>query len=49
MNPIRAIAIGIKVKTNRCRSRSEQKAITIEKPNAAAQGGMEYSWVLIAL
>ena len=41
--------IGIKVNRNRCFSLSEKYATIIEKPNAAAQGGTECSWVPIVL
>lgn len=43
-----AMAVGIKVKANRCLVRSENVAIIIENANAAAHGGIEYSCVRMA-
>lgn len=36
------------MKANRCLVRSENVAIIIENANAAAHGGIEYSWVWMA-
>lgn len=47
-NPAMAINMGPTVKAKRCPVRSDRTAITIEKAQAAAHGGMEYSWVMIA-
>ena len=46
--PAIATNIGINVKANRCFNLSDRKAMAMEKPNAAAHGGIEYSCVLIA-
>jgi hypothetical protein len=47
-NPAIAIQIGIMVNANRNLKRSEKYAMIKEKANAAAHGGIEYSWVLTA-
>jgi hypothetical protein len=38
-------SIGKIVKASRCCNLSDTKAIAMEKPKAAAHGGIEYSWV----
>jgi hypothetical protein len=47
-SPAMAIRIGIAVKAKRCRTLSEMKAMSREKPKAAVHGGMEYSCVVIS-
>lgn len=46
--PANARKTGIKEKRKRCLKRSDTNAIILEKPQATAHGGMEYSCVLMA-